>query len=92
MSDARTFAISRHPALIERLAARAQAQQFRLRVVDDQRQGEAYLLIDGAHGAAAISLRPQKTPSVTLRCGRELTAQILQAQLVGAQSIEVQTP
>lgn len=92
MSDARTFAISRHPVLIERLAARAQEKQFRLRVVDDQRQGEAYLLLNGERGAAAISLRPQKTPSVTLRCGQELAAQILQAQSVGAQSIEVQKP
>ena len=92
VKDARTFATTLHPALIDQLSARVKAQHLRLRVVDDERLAEAYLLIDGAGGAAAITLRPQKTTAIDLVCNRNLAAQIRHAQSVGAESIEVRVP
>lgn len=92
LKEARTFAITLHPALIEQLVARVKAAHFKLRVVDDERLAEAYLLIDAPGGAAAITLRPQKTAAITLVCNRDLVAQIRQAQSAGAESIKVRVP
>lgn len=92
VTDARTFAATRHPALIERLAERAKAERLTFRIIDDTRQGSAYLLLEGPSGAAAITLRPQETAAATVLCNRQLAEQVRHAQAQGAAVIEVRSP
>lgn len=92
VADAQAFAVSRHPALIERLAERAKSERLTLRVIDDTRQGSAYLLLAGQRSAVAITLRPQQTGAVNLSCRRELTEQIRRAQAQGTAVIAVSAP
>ncbi len=92
LSDARSFALTRHPALITRLSARAKAERLSFSVIDDTRRQESYLAISGKRGAVAIPLRPQNSDTVQISCTQDVTSQIRQAQSRGAAIIAVQAP
>jgi hypothetical protein len=92
VSDARAFATTRHPALIERLRTRAQESRLELMVVDDELFAEAYLVVRRRHGAAAFTLRQQVSAAVTLRCSGNVADGTRRAQGSGAVRIEVGGP
>ncbi|MFO0577097.1 MAG: poly-gamma-glutamate biosynthesis protein PgsC/CapC [Polyangia bacterium] len=92
VSDARAFATTRHPALIERLRTRAQESRLELMVVDDELFAEAYLVVRRRHGAVAFTLRQQVTGAVTLRCHSDVADGTRRAQGSGSVRIEVGGP
>jgi hypothetical protein len=90
LRDARAFATTRHPYLIERLRTRTKGSRLRLTVVTDERSEQAYLLFRSQRGAVASTLRPQATADVALSCSDDVIAGIRRAQLVSAASIAVE--
>lgn len=89
MRDAREFAATRHPAIVERLREQADQAHLELRVVDDQDLAAVYLLIIGRMNAAAVSMRTPATEAISIPCSSDVAAKVRQAQSRGAASIAV---
>lgn len=91
VKDARNYAVTRHPALLERLLARAKSSRLRLQVIEDYQLGESFLFFRRQHGSVAVTLRQQVTAPLALSCKDDLVARIRKAQAAGAASIAVGT-
>lgn len=89
LRDAREFAATRHPAIVERLREQADQNHLELRVIDDQDLAEVYLLITGKKSAAAVSMRTPATEPISISCSSDVAVKVQQAHARGAASIAV---
>lgn len=92
IDDARAFSTTRHPALIERLRARAQASHIDLQAVADEEHAAAYLLLRARSSAMAIALQQHTAVEVNVPCRGEVPLAIKRAQATRAASIKVGAP
>src|SRR5205085_4795262 len=68
VGDARAYSATRHPALIERLRARAQANHIDLAAVSDEEHAAAYLLLRSRSSWMAIALQQHTNAEVSVPC------------------------